>query len=125
LDLFFEARTTAPRQPDRGGRPLAQAIVEFVSAPPDRFRMEAGDRGDPLEAPMSPTLRLAGGQPAPRLLIQPAQQQMERPLIFPLRLVTRVARRATALVNRLWCAHCPTPFLGVPDSLHHIADFTE
>lgn len=87
--------------------------------------MEAGDLCDPLEAPMPQTLGLSCGHPATLLLIQPAQQQIELPMIFPFRMFTRTASRTTAIVNRPWCAHRPTPFLGVPDSLHQITDFTE
>src|SRR5207302_1750739 len=116
-DLFFGARTTASRQSDMIGRPIAQVIVEFVSVPPDRFRMQAGDLGEPLEASMPQMLRLACCHPAPLLLIQPAQQQIELPMIFLFRMFARKASRTTALMNRPWCAHCPTPFLGVPDSL--------
>lgn len=107
------------------GRPIAQVIVEFVSAPPDRFRMEAGDLGDPLEAPMPQTHRLACCHPATRLLIQPAQQQIELPMIFLSWMFARKTRCTTALVDRPWSAHRPTPFLGVQDSLHQIVDFTE
>src|SRR5207244_219495 len=82
LHLFFGARTTAPRQSDMVGRSIAQVVVEFVSAPPDRFRMEAGDLGDPLETSMPQTHRLARCHPATLLFIQAAQQQIELPMIF-------------------------------------------
>ncbi len=82
------------------GRPIAQVIVEFVSATPDRLRMEAGDRCDPLEAPMPQPLGLSCCHPAPLLLIQPAQQQIELPMIFSFRMFTRTAGRTTAIVNR-------------------------
>src|SRR6266700_2654440 len=111
---FFRCADDRPRQSDLVGRPIAQVVVELVAAPPDRFRMEASDRCDPLKAPMPQTLRLACCHPATLLLIQPAQQQIELPMIFPFRMFTRPASRTTALVNRLWCAHSPTPSLKCP-----------
>jgi hypothetical protein len=51
------------------GRPISQVVVEFVSAAPDRFRMEAGDLCDLLETPMPQTLRLSCCHPATLLLI--------------------------------------------------------
>jgi hypothetical protein len=92
-------------------RPTSQFVVEFVSAPPDRLRMEAGDLCDPLKAPIPQTLGLSSGHPATLLLIQPAQQQIELPMIFPFRMFTRAASRTTAIVNHHWYAHCPTPSL--------------
>jgi len=82
------------------GGPMAQAVVEFVSAPPNRFRMEAGDLCDALKAPMPQTHGLTCCHPAPLLLIQPAQQQIELPMIFLLRMFTCSASYATAIVNR-------------------------
>ena len=51
-DLFFGTRTTAPGQSDAVGRPIPQFVFEFVPAPPNRFGMQAGDLGDPLESTM-------------------------------------------------------------------------
>jgi hypothetical protein len=84
------------------GWPIAQVVVEFVSAPPNRFRMEAGDLCNTLEAPMPQTHGLTCCHPAPLLFIQPAQQQIELPMIFPIRMFTRSASRTTAFVNRPW-----------------------
>jgi hypothetical protein len=125
LDLFFHARTTAAGQSHMVGWPIAQIVVEFVSAPPNGFRMEAGDLCDVLETAMPQTQGLTRCQPASLLLVQPAQQQIELPMILPVRMFTRSASRAAAIVNGQGCAHRPTPFLGVPDSLHQVADFTE
>ena len=98
---FFSTRG----RPPPGNRtwsvgPISQVVVEFVAAPPNRFRMEAGDLCDALEAPMPQTHGLTRRHPAPLLLIQPAQQQIELPMIFAVRMFTRSASRATALVNR-------------------------
>ncbi len=105
--VFFHARPTAPGQSHRVGGPISQVVVEFVWAPPNRSRMEAGYLCDALEAPLPPTHSLTCCQPAPLLLIQPAQQQLELPMIFPFRMFTRAASRATALGNRQCCAHRP------------------
>ena len=35
-------------------------------------------------------------------------------MISPFRMFTRATSRTTALVNRQWCAHCPTPSLECP-----------
>jgi len=99
-------------------------IVEFVPTTPDRFRMKPGDLRDPLETAMSQTLRLARRHPATLLFVQPAQQQIELPMIFAVRMVTHPAIRTTALVHRPFRGHRPS-LLGMIDSLHDIADFTE
>ena len=87
--------------------------------------METGDRCDALEASMPQTHGLTRRDPAALLLVQPTQQQIELPMIFLSGMFTRTASSTTALVNRPWRAHCPTPFLGVPNSLHQIVDITE
>jgi hypothetical protein len=76
--------------------------------------MKAGDLCDALEAPMPQAHGLTCCNPAPLLLIQPAQQQIELPMIFPFRMFTRAASRTPAIVNRPWRAHCPTPSLECP-----------
>jgi hypothetical protein len=53
---------------------MAQFVDQFISAPADGFRMEAGDFRDPLEPAMSQTQGLTPRHPATLLLIQPAQQ---------------------------------------------------
>ena len=88
MDLFFDAWTTSAGQPDTVGRPIVQFAFEFVPATPDGFRMEAGNLRDPFETAMSQTLGLAGRHPAPLLLIQTTQQQIELLVIFTLRMVT-------------------------------------
>src|SRR5258708_1758836 len=113
--IFFSVRG----RPPPGSRTwsvgrLRKSSLSWSRPPPDRFRMEASDRCDPLKAPMPQTLRLACCHPATLLLIQPAQQQIELPMIFPFRMFTRPTSRTTALVNRLWCAHSPTPSLKCP-----------
>ena len=110
-DLFFDARTPASGPSDVIGRPLPQFIVEFVAAAPDRFRVQAGDLRDPLEAAMPQTHGLARGDPAALLFIQPAQQQIELPMIFPFRMFTRLTGRTTTIVNRRWHRHRPAPSL--------------
>jgi len=99
-DLFFDARTPASGQPDKVDRSIPQLIAEFVAAPPDGFGMQAGDLRDPLEPPMPQTLGLAPGNPATLLLVQPTQQQIELPMIVPLRMLTRLTGLTTTFVNR-------------------------
>jgi hypothetical protein len=64
-------------------RPITQFVVEFVAAPPDRFRMQSGDLRDALEPTMPETRGLARSHPTTLLFVQPAQQQIELPMIFP------------------------------------------
>ena len=72
-DLFFGTRATAPGQSDAVGRPIPQFVFEFVPAPPNRFRMQAGDLRDPLETAIPQTQSLTRRHPATLLLVQPAQ----------------------------------------------------
>ena len=87
--------------------------------------MKAGDLRQALEAPVSQEHGLTRRYPAALLLVQAAEQDVELAMIFLCRMLTGPAGRTIALVNGRWCAHGPTPFLGVPDSLHQIAQFTE
>ena len=81
-------------------RPLTQFLVEFVTAPANRFRMQAGDLRQPFQSAMSETLGLAAYYPPALLLIQAAQQQIELPMIVSIRMVTRPTGRTFTLVNR-------------------------
>jgi hypothetical protein len=111
LDLFFDARTTSAGQSDLIDGSISQFVVEFVAAPPNRFRMEAGDLGDPLKTTMPQALGLSPRNPTTLLLVQPAQEQIELPMIFASRMFTSLAVRATTLVNHQFRGHCPTPSL--------------
>jgi hypothetical protein len=111
LDLFFDARTTSTGQSDLIDGSISQFVVEFVAAPPNRFRMEAGDLGDPLKTTMPQALGLSPRNPTTLLLVQPAQEQIELPMIFASRMFTSLAVRATTLVNHQFRGHCPTPSL--------------
>ena len=92
---------------------MAQFVVEFVAATPDRFRMQAGDLGDPLESTMPEPHGLTRRHPATLLLVQAAQQQIELPMIVPFRVFTRQTVRTTTIVYRRYDRHRTTPFLGV------------
>jgi hypothetical protein len=117
-DLFFDARTPASGPSDMVGRPIPQFVVEFVAASPDRFRVQAGDLRDSLESAMPQTLGLASGDPAALLFIQPAQQQIELPMIFPFRMFTRPTGRTTTFVNRRLRCHRPAPSLKYPTAAY-------
>jgi hypothetical protein len=125
LDLFFDARTTTAGQSDLIEGSISQFVLEFVAAPPNRFRMKAGDLGDSLKTTMSPAHGFSPRNPTTLLLVQPTQEQIELPMIFASRMFTSLAVRTTTLVNHQFRGHCPTPFLGVRDNLHRIFDFTE
>ena len=62
--------------------------------------MEAGDLGDPLKTTMPQALGLSPRNPTTLLLVQPAQKQIELPMIFASRMFTSLAVRATTLVNQ-------------------------
>jgi hypothetical protein len=117
-DLFFNAPTPTAGPSYMVRWTIAQFVVEFVPAPPNRFGMKAGNLRDSLESTMPQTHGLAGSHPATLLLIQPAQQDNELSMIFPSRMSTRTTGRTITLANRKLSCHCQTPFLGVDDSLH-------
>jgi hypothetical protein len=100
------------------GRSRAQLVAEFVTAPTNRFRMQARDLRDPFDSAMSETLGLAASHPAALLFVQAAQQQIELPMLVSSCLLTCSTRRTTALVNRQFHSHRPTPFLGLDANLH-------
>jgi hypothetical protein len=114
LDLFFDARTTTARQSDLIDGSISQFVLEFVAAPPNRFRMKAGDLGDSLKTTMSQAHGLSPRNPTTLLLVQPAQEKIELPMIFSGRMFTSLAIRASTLVNDQFCGHCPTPSLECP-----------
>ena len=91
MDLFFDARTTSAGQSDLIDGSISQFVVEFVTAPPNRFRMEAGDLGDPLKTTMPQALGLSPRNPTTLLLVQPAQEKIELPMIFASRMFTSLA----------------------------------
>ena len=103
------------------GRPLTQLLVEFVTAPANRFRMQARDLREEFQSAMSETLGLAASHPPALLLVQAAQQQIELPMIVSIRMVTRTTCRTTTLVNRQFRCHRSASFLGVAGSLHQNA----
>ena len=125
MDLFFDARASSPWDSDTVGGPTLQLGLEFVPAAPNRFRMKARDLCDALEATVSQEHGLTRRHPAALLLVQAAEQQVELAMILQCRMLSRPAGATIALVNPRWCSHGPTPFLGVPDSLHQIVEFTE
>ncbi|MBI3363102.1 MAG: hypothetical protein HY023_18525 [Chloroflexi bacterium] len=116
-DLFFDARPPAPGESHMVGRPLTQFFVEFVTAPANRFRMQARDLREQFQSAMSETLGLAACHPPALLLIQAAQQQIELPMIVSIRMVTRPTGRTSTLVNRQFRCHHSASFLGVTGSL--------
>src|ERR1022692_2274758 len=73
--------------------------------------MKARDLRKPLETTMPQTIGLACGHPTTLLLVQPAQHQIEMPMIFPFRMFTRPTGRAATFVNRQLRRHLPTPSL--------------
>ena len=81
------------------GGPLAQLLVEFITAPANRFRMPARDQRDRCQSAVPETLGLAASHPAALLLIQAAQQQIELPMLSSISMVTRSTCRTTTLVN--------------------------
>jgi len=98
--------------------------MEFVAAPPNGFRMEASDFRNPLKTTMSQAFGLSRGNPTTLLLIQSAQEQIELPMIFSIRMFTGTTRSTTTLVNHQFRAHCPTTSLECP-TIYTIGDFTE
>jgi hypothetical protein len=110
-DLFFDARTPASRLTDMVGWPILQIVVEFIATAPDRFGMQAGDFRNPPDPAMSQTHGLASSQPAPLLFIQPAQQQIELLMIFPMRMLRHLTIRTPTLAGRMLSCHRSTPSL--------------
>jgi hypothetical protein len=105
--------------------PISQAIVHFVAASADGFRMHPRDLCDALESAMPQTDRFAAGHPATLLLVQTTQQQIQLPMITLLRVIARQTLRTTTLMNRLFLCHRPISFPGVAESLHSNGDFTK
>jgi hypothetical protein len=112
-DLFFDARTTSPGQSDQIDWSISQFVVEFVAAPPNGFRMKAGDLRDPLKPTMPQALGLSRRNPTTLLLVQPAQEQIELPMIFSFRMITGLTVDTSTLVYHPR-AHYPTPSLECP-----------
>ena len=100
------------------GRPIPQFVVEFIAASPNRFRVQARDLRESLESAMPQTLGLASGDPAALLFIQPAQQQIELPMIFPFRMFTSPTGRTTTFVNRCLRCHRPAPSVKCPTAAY-------
>ncbi|MFM9961706.1 MAG: hypothetical protein ACKV2Q_10820, partial [Planctomycetaceae bacterium] len=98
------------------GRPIAQFRVEFVTAPPNRFRMQSRHHRDLCQSAMSETLGLAASHPAALLFVQAAQQQIELPMIFANCLITRLTRQTPTFVNRKFRGHRPPPSLESPEA---------
>lgn len=98
--------------------------ISSPRADPDRFGVQAGHPSDPLETTMPQTDGRAPGEPATLLLVQPARQQNELPMVFPLRMLTCPTGLTTALMNRPRRRQ-PTLVLGFFDSLHQIDIFTK
>lgn len=63
--------------------------------------MQARDFGDLLDPTVAKQRRLTTRNPTTLLLIQPAEQDVELPMIFPSRMVASPTRCATTLVK-----HC-------------------
>jgi hypothetical protein len=87
--------------------------------------MKAGNLRHALEATVSQEHGFTRCHPAALLLVQTAEQQVELAMILLCRMLSRPAGPTITLVNRRWCTHGRTPFLGVPDSIHQIVEFTE
>jgi hypothetical protein len=61
--------------------------------------VKAGDFGHPLETAVPRAHGLAARDPAALLLVRPAGQQVEMPMIVPVRVLARATGGALALVN--------------------------
>lgn len=125
MGVFFGARASSPWESDAVDGPTLQFVLEFVPATPNRFRMETGNLRQALEATVPQQHSLTRRDPAALLLVHAAKQKVELAMIFPCRMLTRLAGPTIALVNRRWCAHSRTPFHGMPHSLHQTVEFTE
>jgi len=111
---FIGAGTAAARKSDAVGGPRSQVGGEFVPTPPDRFRMQARDLRDPLETAIPQPLGLPRRHPTTLLLVQPAQHQIELPVIIPFGMITRPTGDAATLANRQFYGHDLTPTLECP-----------
>lgn len=123
--LFFDARTPATRLSHMVGGAIPQLVIEFLAAPANRFRMQAGDFRHLSQTAMSATEGLSPRDPAALLFVQPAEQHIELPMIIPIHMVTQPTGRTTTLMNRQFRCHRPIPFLGVAESLHQTVEFTK
>jgi hypothetical protein len=106
--LFFDARTSGPRQPNMFGGATLQLVAQFVPAPANRFRMQTGNLRHLLQATMSATHRFARRNPAALLFIQPAEKHIELPMILPIPMIPSTARRTPALKNHTFHDHPPS-----------------
>jgi hypothetical protein len=105
--------------------PISQAIVHFVPASANGFRMHSRNLCDALESAMPQTYCLAARHPATLLLVQTTQQQIQLPMISLLCVIACHTLRTTTLMNRLFLCHRTISFLGVAESLHSNGDFTK
>lgn len=121
FDLPLEKTDLVNFRPPQGTFGIHAALV---TAPANRFRMQARDFRQQFQSAMPETLGLATSHPPALLLVQAAQQQIELPMIVAIRMVTRPTGRTATLVNRQFRCHRSAPFLGVADSLLQTAQFT-
>jgi hypothetical protein len=105
--------------------PISQAIVHFVAASADGFRMHSCDLCNALESTVSQTYCLAARHPATLLLVQTTQQQIQLPMVTFLCVIACHTLRTTTLMNRLFLCHRQISFPGVAESLHSNSDFTK
>jgi hypothetical protein len=93
-------------------------VEEFVAAASDRFGMQSGDLGDPLETAVSEPHGFASGRPATLLLVQSTEQKIELSMIVAIGMFSDPAIWASALMNRSFRgSHRPLPPWS-PDSVH-------
>jgi hypothetical protein len=74
--------------------------------------MQASDFCHPFDATMTTTQRFASGDPATLLLVQAAQNKIQRAMILPFRMLPTPARGTTTLANARIHRHFPASMLG-------------
>ena len=86
---------------DAAGGPVGEVGVEFLPAAADGIDVQADDEGNQGVAAVAELLGLQGGDPAPLLLVQAAEEQVHLAMQFPVGMVaTGNAGRTLALVQR-------------------------
>jgi len=83
--LFFHGLAPGPRAADTVGRATGQGGVQFAPATPNGLDVQAGDAGQQAVPATSNLLGLQRRQPTALVLVQAAQQEVQPPVDFLVR----------------------------------------
>jgi len=106
---FFDRPTATARPPHPFDRRVGQAGRQFALAAPNRVLVQAGDLRQPLEPAPAEPRGLQRDIPAPLLLLQPANQEVDLLMQLPLRVLDALLTGRTLTLTDLDRYHQPLP----------------